>query len=1099
MRKHFLILMLLTLLPLAGWAEGVNMANFEFLLTSGQDYYYTGATPTITATVKNTSTNPATVLVANTDYELKFYKNNVEISAADVKAVGTYSVQAHAKSVAYTGHTAAIEFNIVKVPLRIEGEFVQNKDKKVYAAAEPEGNLFTVTKVTTNTGAQEETVLTETFAGKLTFARDFESVLDPAGDYALIGSITDDELAANYTVPSTLIGAYSSETWTQALFKITQKAFTIGDEGTVTINVAANLTYNGQAQKATVTVTDKVLGALTEATYFTAATAAAYNTANPGSNVTVGQAVPGSGDYYLAWANNINAKKSTADGAPQVTVKGMGNYADGSVEAQKFTIKQATLIVTPSATKVYSGDAAIPALPTEAANPTKSGQIIKNDSVTFAFQGFVNDEDADIITINTTVENVSQAPALAWKTASKKTAHVGENYAIKFSNTDINKCFATTNNNYYFYANEGTFAITKRDITVTVADKTLKHGDDETYTVTPAGHVNADATAIKNAIKVVRETPVGVVDYDYDLNAVFMTDTEIDTSLPEAKRTAAKNAVKDYTITAVTKGKLTLENEDLTIAINETKFTLTKVYDGEDINITTDIKDKANLIIIGLKDQTESVDLSNLTLTAVPNANGNIKDAGTYQLVLDGASIEGYDITYVPSQYKITKRPIQLTIAKQSFQTGTVPNVAQNYTIETILDANEEPLAEQRIADTDKAADVFKLGLAPMIYNFTSWNAATGGTQYATGTAKIVAIDANKTTIEVLTNEAYNNAISADDAAAFVGNLYTVATTSLDNPAGRLKLTDVSTNSEVNIWVAPTYASGVKVNANGEIAAAASDDAIANGIVAVDPETEGSVFANYEFSYSAGSGAVQIIAAADVALDEKTDLTTLEATAANATANVILISDRQIKKNVWSSLVLPFNTTVREVSKALGYAVVDMFVEDPNSDAMNFKLHMGEIPAYTPFLVKTDETINLNTVVFQGVQIVALTNANRANLTQSNKSYNFNGNMKYDVIGEIFWSDGSKMTEDAIQFNKYAATAKCRAMKAYITAKPGVSEAPAIFIEEPDGSTTAINAITSENVKAVKEGWYTLNGVKLQAAPTQKGIYINNGKKVVIK
>ena len=29
--------------------------------------------------------------------------------------------------------------------------------------------------------------------------------------------------------------------------------------------------------------------------------------------------------------------------------------------------------------------------------------------------------------------------------------------------------------------------------------------------------------------------------------------------------------------------------------------------------------------------------------------------------------------------------------------------------------------------------------------------------------------------------------------------------------------------------------------------------------------------------------------------------------------------------------------------------------------------------------------------------------------------------------------------------------------------------------------------------------WYTVNGVKLNGKPTTKGMYINNGKKVVIK
>jgi hypothetical protein len=31
------------------------------------------------------------------------------------------------------------------------------------------------------------------------------------------------------------------------------------------------------------------------------------------------------------------------------------------------------------------------------------------------------------------------------------------------------------------------------------------------------------------------------------------------------------------------------------------------------------------------------------------------------------------------------------------------------------------------------------------------------------------------------------------------------------------------------------------------------------------------------------------------------------------------------------------------------------------------------------------------------------------------------------------------------------------------------------------------------------KGWYTISGVKLNGKPTQKGMYINNGKKIVIE
>ncbi|MDY6328675.1 MAG: hypothetical protein SPL51_04245, partial [Lachnospiraceae bacterium] len=56
-----------------------------------------------------------------------------------------------------------------------------------------------------------------------------------------------------------------------------------------------------------------------------------------------------------------------------------------------------------------------------------------------------------------------------------------------------------------------------------------------------------------------------------------------------------------------------------------------------------------------------------------------------------------------------------------------------------------------------------------------------------------------------------------------------------------------------------------------------------------------------------------------------------------------------------------------------------------------------------------------------------------------------------------------------------------------------------IYVEEPDGSTTAISTINAEGVAVPAEGWYTLNGVKLQGVPTEKGIYIHNGKKLVVK
>ena len=74
-------------------------------------------------------------------------------------------------------------------------------------------------------------------------------------------------------------------------------------------------------------------------------------------------------------------------------------------------------------------------------------------------------------------------------------------------------------------------------------------------------------------------------------------------------------------------------------------------------------------------------------------------------------------------------------------------------------------------------------------------------------------------------------------------------------------------------------------------------------------------------------------------------------------------------------------------------------------------------------------------------------------------------------------------------------------MTAYIDLTPATNAHEVTFtMQEADGSTTVIRNISAETASKLNaEGWYTINGMKLNAAPTEKGIYINNGKKVVLK
>ena len=52
-----------------------------------------------------------------------------------------------------------------------------------------------------------------------------------------------------------------------------------------------------------------------------------------------------------------------------------------------------------------------------------------------------------------------------------------------------------------------------------------------------------------------------------------------------------------------------------------------------------------------------------------------------------------------------------------------------------------------------------------------------------------------------------------------------------------------------------------------------------------------------------------------------------------------------------------------------------------------------------------------------------------------------------------------------------------------------------------NGEVTAIGTLYTRTgeVSFDSEAWYTLDGKRLNAKPNTKGIYVNNGKKVVIK
>ena len=254
---------------------------------------------------------------------------------------------------------------------------------------------------------------------------------------------------------------------------------------------------------------------------------------------------------------------------------------------------------------------------------------------------------------------------------------------------------------------------------------------------------------------------------------------------------------------------------------------------------------------------------------------------------------------------------------------------------------------------------------------------------------------------------------------------------------------------------------------------------------------------NYEYPAAADKKVAGdlVITAANQALTLDATLATNTAT---LTANVgkrlnVTIKGRTLQANKWNALSLPFSISVRDLSKVLGYAIIDRFQQ--SGDKLSFKIYIGEIPAYTPFLVKVDENVDMQDKVFEKVVVET-----PKTVTEENDTWKFINTIEFDNVEGLVYNIKPNVSENQVTLGRHSNGADLPGFYAYFTTQDGNPAQDArIYIEEPDGSTTAISAIDADGVAVKAEGWYTINGMKLEGMPTEKGIYIQNGKKVVVK
>ena len=228
----------------------------------------------------------------------------------------------------------------------------------------------------------------------------------------------------------------------------------------------------------------------------------------------------------------------------------------------------------------------------------------------------------------------------------------------------------------------------------------------------------------------------------------------------------------------------------------------------------------------------------------------------------------------------------------------------------------------------------------------------------------------------------------------------------------------------------------------------------------------------------------------------------------------VTFAARTLKAGKWNVLVLPFQVSTYEFCEAIkGYAIFNVLKSSSVADnTVRFGLELDKIPANTPFIVKPLDKVDFEwnagttaapdikniefagrTVVYDPAPSITATGGAHFIGTYANKTNVTGGDHIWYVVDGNF---EAALEEDGVTPHNF----NLNSTRAYLDLTgTSLSARPTIIVEEADGSTTAINGIAADGTLITADGWYSINGVKLQGAPTQKGIYIHNGKKIVVK
>ena len=205
----------------------------------------------------------------------------------------------------------------------------------------------------------------------------------------------------------------------------------------------------------------------------------------------------------------------------------------------------------------------------------------------------------------------------------------------------------------------------------------------------------------------------------------------------------------------------------------------------------------------------------------------------------------------------------------------------------------------------------------------------------------------------------------------------------------------------------------------------------------------------------------------------------------------VTLSGRTLTANNWNTLCLPFDLSSAQIASIFGNGTKVKTLSSYSSNTTTVKvtfIDAAEIEAGKPYIIKPTNTVE--NPVFADVTIDKTMNDVTVGGATFKGTYGpvvltANDKRRLFLANNTLWYPTAELT-----------VRTCRAYFELTNEVPETAGAPSIVIDYGEAaSLTPAPSPTGEG----SGYWYTLDGRRLDKKPTQKGIYVKNGRKVVVK